>query len=68
MWATMMPLPCSSYGSFRSKFAIPQIGSTTDEVYSGAWIVFPTYLLYVVGVEILEGLEVATGEVAKKTQ
>lgn len=34
---------------------------------NGAWIVFPSYMLYVIGAEILEGLELASGE-TKKTQ
>lgn len=34
---------------------------------SGAWIVFPTYMLYVFGAEILQGLELASGE-TKKTK
>jgi len=29
--------------------------------YSGAWIVFPTYLGYVFGKEIIQGLEFAAG-------
>jgi hypothetical protein len=33
---------------------------------SGAWIVFPTYMIYVFGSEILEGLEMAAGLPPKK--
>lgn len=30
-------------------------------VRSGSWIVFPTYMVYAFGAEILEGLAIATG-------
>jgi len=36
--------------------------------YSGAWIVAPSYMLYVIGGDIMEGLELASGETTKKTQ
>ena len=39
----------------------------TDLLYSGAWIVLPTYMIYLIGTEILAGLELASGE-TKKTQ
>jgi len=29
---------------------------------SGAWIVFPIYMIYVFGQEMLEGLAIASGE------
>lgn len=32
-----------------------------DYPFSGAWIIFPIYLTYVFGMEILEGLSVAAG-------
>lgn len=30
--------------------------------YSGAWLVVPSYMVYVFGSEILEAIEVASGE------
>lgn len=30
-------------------------------LFSGLWIVLPTYMIYVFGAEILEGLEAASG-------
>lgn len=36
-----------------------------NDFLSGAWIVFPAYMLYVSGKEILQGLELATGESRK---
>ena len=41
--------------------------SDIDLHYSGAWIVLPTYMIYIIGTEILAGLELASGE-TKKTQ
>ncbi|SLM35542.1 hypothetical protein LPUS_04848 [Lasallia pustulata] len=29
---------------------------------NGAWLVFPSYMIYVFGQEILQGLEIASGE------
>ena len=36
--------------------------STADNGYSGMWLVFPTYMIYILGQEILEGLAIASGE------
>jgi len=33
---------------------------------SGAWIVLPSYMIYVFGAEILQGLESAAGEHRKR--
>lgn len=35
-------------------------------LHSGAWIAFPSYITYVFGAEILQGLESATGEPKKR--
>ena len=33
---------------------------------SGAWLVFPAYMVYVFGAEILEGLETSSGYASKR--
>lgn len=37
------------------------VGGRADGWCSGAWIVFPSYMVYVFGREILQGLAVASG-------
>ncbi len=37
------------------------VGGRADGWCSGAWIVFPSYMVYVFGREILQGLGVASG-------
>jgi hypothetical protein len=40
----------------------------SDDLLSGAWLVVPSYLIYVFGSEILQGLEIAAGLPYKKEQ
>ena len=37
-------------------------------IHSGAWLVFPTYMIYVLGGEIIEGLTIASTGVALKSE
>jgi len=65
---TTILLPCSSCGLFPSTLLKPAITDSDINLHhSGAWIVLPTYMIYIIGTEILAGLELASGE-TKKTQ
>lgn len=37
-------------------------------VPNGAWLIFPSYIMYVLGAEILQGLDIAGGENGRKKQ
>jgi hypothetical protein len=60
---------CSSCGSYQSESASRYLEQLATILIfrSGAWIVLPTYLGYVFGAEIIQGLEFAAGG-AKKEQ
>jgi hypothetical protein len=58
---TISLLICSFYGSFQSKFVVGFTYIGIDNTFSGAWLVLPTYIIYVMGSEILQGLTIAAG-------
>ena len=67
--ATTTSQRSSSCGSFQSKLTMQLPVSTISLTSSsGAWIVFPTYMIYVFGKEILDGIDAATGVAQKKAQ
>lgn len=58
----MILVSCCGCGSFLSESLFRSVvGGRADGWCSGAWIVFPSYMVYVFGREILQGLGVASG-------
>lgn len=49
-----------SYGLSQSKF--PELLCVYFLIrFSGAWLIFPSYIIYVTGSEIIQGLAIASG-------
>jgi hypothetical protein len=51
----------SSSGSFQSKFFFAVLLMVSNKFCSGAWLVGSGYIIYVTGIEILQGLTIAAG-------
>jgi hypothetical protein len=63
--ATTVSVISSSSGSFPSKFyplgRLFFLLCTNLNTFSGAWLVFPSYMIYLTGSEILQGLTIVAG-------
>lgn len=58
--------------SFSSGLSPSKLSFVTHEsqltYHSGAWLVLPSYMLYVAGIEILQGLTIAAGGTSEDLQ